>query len=51
VLHQEFKRDFIANAPHDGTVIAFGWIRDWFEKHITDDLKQRYEVIVEEELE
>lgn len=48
VLHQEFKRTFIESAPHSGTVIAFGWIRDWFEKHITEELKSKYAAIKEE---
>lgn len=42
VLHQDFKRDFIANAPHKGTVIAFGWIKEWFDQHITEDKKRMY---------
>lgn len=49
VLHQDFKRDFIASAPHEGTVIPFNQIKDWFDKNITDDLKRTYAMTEEVE--
>lgn len=49
VLHQDFKRDFIASAPHEGTVIPFNQIKYWFDKNITDDLKRTYAMAEEVE--
>lgn len=51
VLHQDFKRTFIANAPQRGVVIAFAQIKSWFDQHITDELKSKYAAIPEDELE
>lgn len=51
VLHQEFKREFIASAPREGITIPMVEIKAWFEAHITEDMKQMYAVIVEEEFE
>ena len=48
VLHQEFKRTFIACAPHEGIVIPFEQIQLWFNEHITDDLKRMYPAEVDE---
>lgn len=42
VLHQEFKRVFIEPAPHQGITIPMVEIKQWFEDHITEDLKSRY---------
>ena len=41
-LHQDFKFKFIAAAPHEGIEIPFEMIREWFEAHITDEIKQRH---------
>jgi hypothetical protein len=38
VLHQEFKRTFIASAPHKGINIPMSEIKAWFEAHITEDM-------------
>jgi hypothetical protein len=51
VLHQEFKRAFIGNAPRQGIAIPMVEIKQWFIAHITEDLKRTYAVITEEELE
>lgn len=51
VLHQDFKRAFIAGAPHEGTVIPFNQIKYWFDQNITDDMKRTYAMAVEDELE
>jgi hypothetical protein len=51
VLHQEFKRTFIAGAPHQGAVIPMTEIKAWFEAHITDELKKTYASLNQEELE
>jgi len=51
VLHQEFKRAFIAGAPRQGTSIPWEVIGRWFEEHINDEMKRMYAVMVEEELE
>ena len=51
ILHQDFKRTFIACAPHEGIVIPFQQIQYWFNQHITEDLKRTYAVATEEELE
>jgi hypothetical protein len=42
VLHQEFKRTFIASAPRAGIVIPMVEIKRWFEEHITDEMKRMY---------
>ena len=51
VIHQDFKRAFIANAPHRGIVIPMVEIKRWFKEHITDEMKQMYAVNLEEALE
>lgn len=52
VLHQNFKRDFIANARREGTsIIAFGWMKEWLDQHITEELKSNYAMTTEEEFE
>jgi hypothetical protein len=50
VLHQEFKRAFIANVPRQGITIPMLEIKHWFDENITDELKRTY-AIVKEELE
>ena len=42
VLHQQFKWDFIANAPREGIVIPMVEIKAWFDAHITEDMKHMY---------
>lgn len=49
VLHQEFKRAFIANAPHTGTSIPWAVIERWFEEHINDEMKRMYATVDEAE--
>jgi hypothetical protein len=51
VLHQEFKRVFIANAPHLGIVIPMPLIKAWFVEHISDEMKSKYATMNQEELE
>jgi len=51
VLHQEFKRAFIAGAPRRGTSIPWMVIERWFEEHITEEMKRMYANATEEELE
>ncbi len=50
VLHQRFKSEFIATAPREGITIPIERIAEWFDEHVTDELKSMYAVI-EEELE
>lgn len=47
-LHQQFKWDFIANAPHEGITIPMVEIKAWFDAHLTDDLKSMYGLIEDE---
>lgn len=47
VLHQDFKRAFIANAPHRGITILMVTIKQWFEENITEDMKKIYAVTEE----
>ena len=47
MLHQEFKRAFIAPAPHKGITIPFAEIKQWFDAHITEDMKSKYAVLAE----
>ena len=49
VLHQEFKRAFIAGAPHEGIAIPMVEIKHWFEAHITEDMKRTYATMNEED--
>jgi len=51
ILHQEFKREIIANVPHRGVFIPMVTIRAWFEAHITEDMKNKYTAASQEELE
>lgn len=51
VLHQEFKRAFIADAPREGIVIPMEEIKRWFDGHITNDMKRMYATATEDELE
>ena len=51
VLHQEFKRAFIADAPRKGIVIPMVEIKRWFDEHITDDMKRTYSTMNRYELE
>ncbi len=48
VLHQDFKRAFIADAPHWGITIPMFDIKAWFEKNITEDMKRMYKALEEE---
>lgn len=43
VLHQAFKREFIANAPHQGIVIPMSQIEQWFTQNISGDMKILYQ--------
>ena len=45
VLHQDFKRSFIANVPHQGITIPMVEIKHWFDEHITDRLKSMYAAV------
>lgn len=47
ILHQDFKRTFIETAHRDGAVIPFSQIKNWFDEHITEDLKRTYEIVIE----
>lgn len=38
VLHQDFKRDFVAAVPREGATIPFSVIENWFTLHMTDEL-------------
>ena len=38
MLHQDFKRDFLAGAPREGITIPFEILDAWFQLRITDDL-------------
>lgn len=49
VLHQEFKRTYVANAPHQGVTIPMIEIKQWFEEHITDEMKRIYAATEEAE--
>lgn len=42
VLHQEFKREFIASCPRKGRTIPWTRIQAWFEEHITDEMRMMY---------
>lgn len=42
VLHQDFKRTFVASAPRRGITIPMVEIKHWFEEHITEDMKRMY---------
>lgn len=48
VLHQDFKRAFIETAPREGKTIPFALIKEWFDTHITDDLKTMYAPLEDE---
>jgi len=50
MLHQDFKREFIAGTPNEGAVIPFGLIDTWFDLHMTDDLLNECRAWVEEEI-
>ena len=43
ILHQDFKRDFIASVPRTGATISFETMKAWFDAHITDDVKRLYD--------
>ncbi len=47
-LHQDFKRAFIAGAPHEGARIPFAKIDAWMEQNITAELLKDCEEITEE---
>ena len=49
VLHQDFKRAFIASAPKTGTRIPFERIDAWFKSHITSELLDKYSLQTIEE--
>jgi len=49
VLHQEFKRAFIENAPRQGITISMAEIKHWFATHITEDMKRMYAIQVQED--
>ena len=38
VLHQDFKRDFVAAVPREGATIPFSVLDNWFTLHMTDEL-------------
>jgi len=42
VLHQDFKRQFIASAPREGITIPMETIKAWFDEKLTNDLKRMY---------
>lgn len=37
-LHQDFKRQFIESAPHDGAVIPYAAVDAWLDEHLTPKL-------------
>jgi hypothetical protein len=49
ILHQDFKRAFIENAPHLGVTIPRAEILEWFETHITEELKSNYAIAEDEQ--
>ena len=48
ILHQDFKRDFIASAPHKGISIPMAEIKAWFDQRLTEDLLATYALSDEE---
>ncbi len=40
ILHQDFKRDFIALVPKSGMSIPFTTIEAWFKDHMTAELRK-----------
>lgn len=41
-LHQDFKKDFVAGAPHRGSFIDFSTIDAWFREHVTAEMAMQY---------
>jgi len=51
VLHQDFKWKFITSAPHNGITIPMEDLAQWFDEHITEDMKRMYARVQNDELE
>lgn len=50
MLHQDFKRAFIANVPHSGTTIPFEKIDTWMGLNMTAELLERCEDLTQYEI-
>lgn len=48
-LHQEFKRQFIENAPHEGKVIPYAAVEAWLDDRLTPKLSPEVVRIDEQE--
>lgn len=48
VLHQDFKWKFIASAPKEGITIPMEEIAQWFDEHITEEMKSMYAAVKDE---
>lgn len=48
-LHQDFKREFIADASWRGEIISFARIEAWFEKEMTTEMVDQYADVSEYE--